>query len=224
MVVEEKSAQAQDLQTGVDRILQSEEFRNSEVVRRLLIYLTEKAVSGSADNMKEYTVAIEALGKPSSYDPQHNSTVRIQVGRLRQKLAEYYRNEGKDDDIIVSLPKGRFRLTCEHRPRVEEIPLATSAVLPPLPAVASNSTKNELPIRAILLGLSAGLVLSICVALIWHLVGDSNKGRSDTVWTPEIEDLWAPFVTSQRPLILSIEDPLFVRCDQTPASIIAIAR
>ena len=62
--------------------------------------------------------AIDGLGKADSYDPQHNSAVRIQMGRLRQRLAEYYRAEGKDDPIIVDLPKGRFRLTFEQRSTV----------------------------------------------------------------------------------------------------------
>src|SRR5689334_5541363 len=75
-------------------------------------------LSGEADQLKEYSVGIDALGKPATYDPRHDSTVRIQVGRLRQKLAEYYRTEGKDDLLIVDLPKGRFKLTCEDSPGV----------------------------------------------------------------------------------------------------------
>ncbi|WP_165420042.1 hypothetical protein [Edaphobacter modestus] len=63
----------------------------------MLTYLAEKVAGGEADQLKEYVVAIEGLGKPASYDPQQNSTVRIQVGRLRQKLAEYYRTEGLHD-------------------------------------------------------------------------------------------------------------------------------
>jgi hypothetical protein len=96
MLVEDKVIST-ELQNQIERILRSDEFRNSEVLRRLLLYLAEKSASGNADHLKEYIVAIEGLGKPSSYDPQHNSAVRIQVGRLRQKLAEYYRVEGKND-------------------------------------------------------------------------------------------------------------------------------
>jgi hypothetical protein len=93
----------------------SEQFRSSEVLRRLLTFLSDKAIAGEADNLKEYVLAIDGLGKSSTYDPQHNSAVRIQMGRLRQRLAEYYRTEGKNDPMIVDLPKGRFRLTFEER-------------------------------------------------------------------------------------------------------------
>ncbi|HZY72191.1 MAG TPA: hypothetical protein VFE22_03695, partial [Edaphobacter sp.] len=81
MVIEDKLAHHEALQSQVGRILRSDEFRSSEVLRRLLSYLADKAISGEADQLKEYVIAIEGLGKPSSYDPQHNSAVRIQVGR-----------------------------------------------------------------------------------------------------------------------------------------------
>ena len=121
LIVEDKALLSQ-----VERILQSNEFRSSEVLRRLLRFLGEKSAAGEADQLKEYVVAIDGLGKNPSYDPRQNSAVRIQVGRLRQRLAEYYRSEGKADDIIIDLPKGHFRLTCEHA-------VPWSNHLPPLP-------------------------------------------------------------------------------------------
>src|ERR1700692_4209679 len=129
MLIEEKAEQSEVLFAQIDRIVHSDEFRSSDVLRRLLSYLAEKAASGEADQLKEYVIAIEGLGKPSSYDPQHHSAVRIQVGRLRQKLAEYYRGEGKDDEIVVDLPKGRFRLICQHRQSLAE-PLPIAEAIP----------------------------------------------------------------------------------------------
>src|ERR1700681_3420078 len=102
-------------QAEIERILHSDTFRNSGVLRRLLQFLAEKSISGEADQLKEYTIGIDALGKPSSYDPRQDSGVRIQVGRLRQKLAEYYRLEGKDDPVVVDLPKGGFTVVFEPR-------------------------------------------------------------------------------------------------------------
>src|SRR5580692_8674278 len=99
----------------VDRILHSEELRSSETQRRLFKFLADKSILGQADGLNEYAVATDGLGKPPSYDPRHNSAVRIQVGRLRQSIAEYYRTEGKKDDFIIDLPKGRFKISCIPR-------------------------------------------------------------------------------------------------------------
>ena len=115
------TARDEAITAEVERILESNTFRNSDALRRLLKFLADKMLSGEADQLKEYSVGIDALGKPATYDPRHDSTVRIQVGRLRQKLAEYYRTEGKEDRLIVDLPKGRFKLTCEESPPVAAV-------------------------------------------------------------------------------------------------------
>ena len=49
------------------------------------------------------------LGRSAGFDPQNDSTVRVQAGRLRVKLEEYYSHEGADDAIVVELPKGVLR-------------------------------------------------------------------------------------------------------------------
>src|SRR5437667_11174251 len=127
MVVREELSHAE-----IDRILHSDTFRNSDVLRHLLRFLADKTISGEADQLKEYTIGIDALGKPSSYDPRQDSVVRIQVGRLRQKLAEYYRTEGKDDSLVVDVSERRFKVRVN--PRSE--PTAVAQAVPPLAAVA----------------------------------------------------------------------------------------
>src|SRR5712691_11848789 len=99
----------------IQRIVASKAFKTSEVHRNLLNYLAEKSLGGEAQNLKEYTVGLDVFGKPASYDPRQESVVRMHVGRLRQKLAEYYRTEGLEDPIVVNLPKGGFTLTFEPR-------------------------------------------------------------------------------------------------------------
>ena len=82
MVLELEASSAQ-----IQRIIQSKTFRTSEVHRNLLTYLAEKSLAGESDSLKEYTVGLDVFAKPASYDPRQESTVRMHVGRLRQKLA-----------------------------------------------------------------------------------------------------------------------------------------
>src|SRR6266487_1663218 len=117
MVLELDATHAQ-----IQRILQSKAFRTSEVHRNLLSYLADKSIAGESSGLKEYTVGLDVFAKPSSYDPRQESTVRMHVARLRQKLAEYYRTEGVDDTIVVDLPKGGFKVVFEPRP-IAELPV-----------------------------------------------------------------------------------------------------
>ncbi len=99
----------------LQRVLRSDTFRNSEGLRHLLAYLGEKSLAAPGEDVKEYTIGLEACGKPESYDPQRDASVRVQVGRLRHKLEEYYAAEGAKDPILLDLPKGRFVILYRDR-------------------------------------------------------------------------------------------------------------
>lgn len=205
----------------IERIVHSDELRGSEVLRRLLKFLAEKSVCGEADELKEYIVAIDGLGKPASYDPRHNSAVRIQVGRLRQKLADYYRTEGREDTVIIDIPKGRFKLTCEHRTSpVPPPPAFVPSAFIPSPFAPSANPGNDRgfakTMAGIFLGMALGLGAAIAIAFgVYSWMRPSSAKATSvssaaTGWNPELEQLWAPFLSSKRPLIVAIEDPLFV--------------
>jgi hypothetical protein len=93
----------------LDRIIHSGAFRASVIHRVLLTYLVEKSLSGEGDSLKEYTVGLEVFREPTSYDPRTESTVRMHVARVRQKLAEYYQTEGISDRLIIGLPKAHSK-------------------------------------------------------------------------------------------------------------------
>ena len=193
----------------VERILQSEVFRSSNVLRRLLAFLLAKFLSGEADQLKEYWVAVEGLGRPESFDPTQESIVRIHMGRLRLKLDNYYRTEGQHDPLLIQFPKRRFTLAYERRTVaiVEETPLESIPIEePPLfEPPHSRSPWSTFSVRAALFALTALWGLT---ALAWwhdrHVAADV-QGR----WSPEMEQVWGPMVTSQRALIVSLSDSLF---------------
>jgi len=193
----------------VERILQSDTFRTSAVLRRLLRFLVDKAVAGEADQLKEYSIGVDAFGKPASYDPRHDAIVRLQVGRLRQKLAEYYRTEGKDDPVVFELPKGHFKLKWEMRTvpaegRVEEHALKPDQSDPARRWRAAVIALSLVLLATVVWGLYAGVAL-------WRARSSPNQAQ----WTPELEQLWRPFLMSKRPLVVALADPLFIELKGT---------
>jgi TolB-like protein len=83
-------------------------FYSSDILRNFLGYITEETLEGRSNTIKEYTIAVNVLNKPISFKPQHDAIVRIHAGRLRRALNSYYRNEGTDDKIEISVPKGSY--------------------------------------------------------------------------------------------------------------------
>jgi hypothetical protein len=207
----------------VERILQSDTFRQSDALRRLLKFLAERSASGDSEQLKEYSIAVDALGKPPTYDPRNDSTVRIQAGRLRHKLAEYYRGEGKDDEWIVELPKGRFKLTCEARPEAVAAPHEPAMEVAPAPVVVVEApTIPAAPIPLVPAekqrNQTRWLAGALIVAAAWAVFASFElwNQRQETAlfrgtWTPELEQLWRPFLAGNRPSIISIADPPFVQ-------------
>jgi len=184
----------------IDRILRSESFRNTEALRRLLRFLADRLAAGDVEPLKEYSVGVDGLGKPPDYDPRSDSSVRIQVGRLRQKLAEFYRTEGMSDPLIVEVPKGYFKLTLMPR-----------SIEPGIDRPAVSATR---PNPWLLRGLIAALIAAVSWAGIasFQLLRErqaSSVFRS--MWTPQLEQLWEPFLSAQRPVIVAIEDPPFAQ-------------
>ena len=198
-------------QADIDRILDSETFRKSEILRRLLSFLAEKSIAGEADTLKEYTIGIDALGKSPKYDPRQDASVRIQVSRLRQKLNEHYLREGKNDPIVIDVPKGHFKLIWD----VQALPRS----LPVEAAVLSVQTQANLieafPKSATTLWRKWTLVVLLFLVVAGSLYAArilfQKKTRNLRAGiSPELEELWKPFLTSDRPVIVAVATPLFV--------------
>jgi len=89
-------------------ILTSEIFVRSERLSRFLRFVVGKALEGRADEISEYSIGVEVYDRPTAFDPRIDSTVRVEAGRLRGKLREYYEAEGTDCAIRIQLPKGGY--------------------------------------------------------------------------------------------------------------------
>src|ERR1700675_1267491 len=99
----------------VDRLLNSHVLHGSESLCKLLRYLAEHALDHPGTPLKEYQIATEVFGRSPNFDPQSDSTIRVQAGRLRLKIAEYYATEGADEPIQVEIPKGTYAVSFHRR-------------------------------------------------------------------------------------------------------------
>jgi hypothetical protein len=99
----------------IERLVNSHVLHGSESLCKLLRYLAEHALDHPGSSLKEYQIATEVFGRPPNFDPQSDSTIRVQAGRLRLKIAEYYASEGAEDPIQVEVPKGTYMLSFHRR-------------------------------------------------------------------------------------------------------------
>jgi hypothetical protein len=102
-------------QAEIEKLVASRALHGSESLCKLLRYLGRQALEHPGSAVKEYQIATEVFGRQADFDPQLDSMVRVQAGRLRTKLAEYYNTEGATDRILVELPKGSYAVAFQER-------------------------------------------------------------------------------------------------------------
>lgn len=185
----------------VDRLASSSHFQAAESLIKILRYLAQQSLDCSAPHIKEYEIATEALGRSANFDPQAESSVRVQIGRLRNKLNEYYASEGAQDPVLIQLPKGNYTLLFERRvvPQTSVDSPETAAPIAPLPNAPARRLR---PKSAILLAASL-LLLIVSAWLYVHgrttsispvPVKDASDYALSTFWGPFLRDADNPFV------------------------------
>lgn len=92
----------------LETILESGIFAKSPNLAKLLTYICEKYWEGKTDQVKEYNLAVEALGRPPDFNPAESAIVRVEAHRLREKLKKYYEGEGASHSLIIALQPGRY--------------------------------------------------------------------------------------------------------------------
>jgi hypothetical protein len=201
----------------VDRILASDTLRTSEVLRRLLRFLADKTFSGEADDLKEYSVGLDALGKPPSYDPRQDAGVRLQASRLRLKLDKYYRSEGRDDPLTIEMPRGRFKIVWRLRDAdnlsVAAVALSSASAPLTIQTDLGADSRRVKKWRSLAIGLAA-FSLVLAFVSIWSLSGVSRTVAANSTIpasSPELDALWSPFLSSAQHLIIAFSNPLFIR-------------
>ena len=90
------------------QILASADFAQSGRINAFLSFVVEETLAGRSDRLKEYTIATTVFERDESFDPQTNTIVRVEAGRLRRRLERYYLTEGREDPVRIDLPKGTY--------------------------------------------------------------------------------------------------------------------
>src|SRR5271165_6468970 len=92
----------------LEKVLSSRVFAGSERLSRFLRFVVEQSIGGQADPPKEWLLGVRVFGRSESFDPRVDAIVRVEAGRLRTKLAQYYETEGHQDPVIIEVHKGSY--------------------------------------------------------------------------------------------------------------------
>jgi hypothetical protein len=122
--------------TQLEKILHGRALQGSENLKAFLRFVVDRAIEAQESQLKEYVIATEVFGRGKGFDSRIDSVVRVQAGRLRTKLQEYYATEGKDDGIVIDLPKGQYTPVFSYARRSDE--RESNGEAPSLPALPAG--------------------------------------------------------------------------------------
>lgn len=99
---------AEQVRDALARVVASDVFARSERARDLLRYLIDQDLAGNADRLKGFSIAVDVFGKDVEFDPSQDTVVRVQAGRLRNLLEQYYAGPGGGDPLRIVIPRGSY--------------------------------------------------------------------------------------------------------------------
>lgn len=183
----------------VERIVASPSFQSSPRLRNFLLYVADCALRNAPGEATEQHIGIHVFQRPAGYNSSEDNIVRTNARLLRQKLMEYFSQEGKQEEIVLDIPKGHYlpvfrprNLPAEIAPRPVLVVAAGAAESPP-----ATPVRNARPLRS---GWLVAAVALLCAAAVTAgMVGwKFHRAQQDA-----IDRFWAPFIAGPSLVIYS---------------------
>lgn len=144
----------EEMRAELESVVASRYFCRAPTLVSFLRYVCEKYFSGEADQIKEYTIAVEAFGRPPEFEPKQDPIVRVDANRLRERLKKYYRTEGRDHAVHILLPLGQyvpvFQLqtrVLKASPDINRLPVPVQVALPARNTPPAREEGSALDVR-----------------------------------------------------------------------------
>ncbi len=181
------------VEAEIEQVCGSAQFRKAPAQSALLRYLWEHR----HEPVSEYAIGVDALGRKPDFDPKVDSTVRVQISRLRQRLKDYYETEGREQTTRLHIPMGEYR--------VETLIIASPEVPAP-PSPPPPKPNRKLPWM---------LLAMAGVALL--LLGDNLRLRWQATPRPApLPPFWAAVAKAGQPVPIIVPAPIFFRWENQP--------
>jgi hypothetical protein len=198
----------------LERLLNSRILQGSESLRAFLRFVVLKTVDNQEVTLKEYTIATEVFGRSDNYDSRSDSMVRVQAGRLRTKLQEYYATEGKLDKVLIDLPKGHYTPTFSYIEGANGAAVAASPVVETIIAPAEPKGVQDRWPRFVIATL---IILSLVLGVLAFTFGTQTSQLKNTLASTEAgspdtqaaSPLWGDFFHSPEPILVTFSNTLF---------------
>jgi hypothetical protein len=193
----------------IERIVSSSVLHGSESLCNLLRFLTKQSLDHPGSAIKEYHLATEVFGRAADFDPRLDSTVRVQTGRLRSKLAEYYANDGIEDRVVVEIPRGSYHVVFHYREPESRPPRAEPAIEPAVAPSPRRPARQWITTAVVtVMAVIGALSLDFAVRPIFQRTAAAESSDA-------MQALWLRFFDAPEPPLVVYSNAAFVGRPET---------
>lgn len=178
----------ESITTQLDRILAGETFADAPRLRQFLAYVVNETLGGRSRHIKDFSIAHDVFHREHPGDAQDSTLVRVEAGRLRRRLEDYYLKEGQLDPIRIRIPKEGYV------PLFEEPPPTTAENADDRPAFEPPRARRPRSTRTGVLVIVAILLAAFALFRVFMLLNNEHlpAGNNTSATKPAIAVL--PFV------------------------------
>jgi hypothetical protein len=178
----------------LERVAASRRFQKSARLRELLLYLGGRSLEQPGCEIREQEIGVAVFGRPAHYDTVADTIARVNVYDLRKKLDAHFSEDGRDEPVLISIPKGSYCLEFVERD------------IPPAAVAAPDSAAGPAP------GRRRSLLPAVCLALLAACVGltirvaQLSGGSRSRQLPPALHGLWSRLFAEGRTTDLVLAD------------------
>ena len=185
------SVEKDDRWALVLRIAASRQFTKALQLHEILIYICQRALTDPAASIKEYEIGCNALGRKPDFNPNEDNIVRVQISHLRKKLDEYFATDGKDEPLLITVPKGAYVPRFEPRPEVVAVPDSPPAKVDSAPPAAAGHPRPSPWILP--LSISTCVLAIACLYMVFHLPSAHPANQAPAPEPVRQDPFWSRF-------------------------------
>jgi hypothetical protein len=192
----------------LERVAGSVYLRRAARLRGLLLYVGQRSLKDGCDHIPEQEIGVKVFGRPDTYDNANDSIVRTTISDLRKRIDTYFAEEGRDEPIVMEIPRGSYIPIFRQKESQPVSPDALSL------SSAPEGFPRDKPNRPVVVfdlyfrwgAAAATLMLTIaCIVLLWQ---NRSVQRSAHPWKyePAVSSLWSGLLDSDRDTDVVMED------------------
>jgi hypothetical protein len=197
--IETKTLSPEQRRELVQRVISSQAFGRTAAMRAFLLYITENAIQGRIEKLKEQAIGTEVLGRAPDYNPTDDNIVRVRAHELRGRLEKYFSSDGRDEPVIITIPRGAYA------PEFILRPSASQETAPAKPQFAEELPRLPTPVEPVdssrgklsgihWIAFAATLLIAITASVLITRYLVRIESQSSSKQPPSVlRDFWSQF-------------------------------